>query len=189
MMNKELFKIMMLGDAGVGKTAMLERFVKNIFSSEYKVTIGADFLHKEVVVQGVRANLQIWDTAGQERFRALGRQYYKGADGCVLVFDITSRTTFESLEKWMDAFLVQANPADIEEFPFVVVGNKVDLEDERKVSKTDADNWGDKMNGIKYFECSAKENVNIVDAFHHLISQCLERPSRQKKYIYIYILL
>jgi len=111
----------------------LERFVNRRFSQQYKATIGADFLTKDMFVDDRNVNLQIWDTAGQERYQSLGSAFYRGADACVLVFDITDVKSFESLETWRDEFLVSASAPDPQHFPFVVLGNKCDLESQRAV--------------------------------------------------------
>jgi len=159
---KVLLKVIILGDSGVGKTSLMNQYVNKKFSNQYKATIGADFLTKEVMVEdrivtmqvmfmfdltmlsycyniGLFLNKfsllpQIWDTAGQERFQSLGVAFYRGADCCVLVFDVSAPTSFKSLDSWRDEFLIQASPRDPDNFPFVVLGNKVDLES-RAVSK------------------------------------------------------
>ena len=112
----------------VGKTSLMNQYVNKKFSNQYKATIGADFLTKEVVVDDRLVTMQIWDTAGQERFQSLGVAFYRGADCCVLVYDVTAPNSFKSLDAWRDEFLIQASPRDPENFPFVVIGNKVDLE-------------------------------------------------------------
>lgn len=153
---KVLLKVIILGDSSVGKTSLMNQYVNKRFSNQYKATIGADFLTKEVVVddrvvtmqvsqtfvvplRGGLKNfllaLQIWDTAGQERFQSLGVAFYRGADCCVLVFDTTAPNTFKNLDSWRDEFLIQASPRNPEHFPFVVLGNKIDLEN-RAVSGT-----------------------------------------------------
>ncbi|KAF6201779.1 hypothetical protein GE061_004174, partial [Apolygus lucorum] len=125
---KVLLKVIILGDSGVGKTSLMNQYVNKKFSNQYKATIGADFLTKEVMVDDRVVTMQIWDTAGQERFQSLGVAFYRGADCCVLVFDVAAPNTFKSLDSWRDEFLIQACPRDPENFPFVVLGNKVDLE-------------------------------------------------------------
>ena len=162
---KVLLKVIILGDSGVGKTSLMNQYVNKKFSSQYKATIGADFLTKEVrkkdrkfhrvlfpgltkkivhicddqffkvMVDDRLVTMQIWDTAGQERFQSLGVAFYRGADCCVLVYDVTAPSTFKSLDGWKDEFLVQAAPKDTVNFPFVVLGNKIDLEN-RNVSVT-----------------------------------------------------
>nr|ACI33871.1 Ras-related protein Rab-7a [Salmo salar] len=125
---KVLLKVIILGDSGVGKTSLMNQYVNKKFSNQYKATIGADFLTKEVMVDDRLVTMQIWDTAGQERFQSLGVAFYRGADCCVLVFDVTAPNTFKTLDSWRDEFLIQASPRDPENFPFVVLGNKIDLE-------------------------------------------------------------
>uniref|UniRef100_A0AAX7SSG3 RAB7A, member RAS oncogene family n=1 Tax=Astatotilapia calliptera TaxID=8154 RepID=A0AAX7SSG3_ASTCA len=131
---KVLLKVIILGDSGVGKTSLMNQYVNKKFSNQYKATIGADFLTKEVMVDDRLVTMQIWDTAGQERFQSLGVAFYRGADCCVLVFDVTAPNTFKTLDSWRDEFLIQASPRDPENFPFVVLGNKIDLEN-RQVCK------------------------------------------------------
>ena len=106
----------------------MNQYVNRKFSKQYKATIGADFLTKEVQVDDRLVTMQIWDTAGQERFQSLGVAFYRGADCCVLCYDVNTQKTFENLENWRDEFLIQASPADPDGFPFVVLGNKVDVE-------------------------------------------------------------
>jgi Ras-related protein Rab-7A len=131
---KVLLKVIILGDSGVGKTSLMNQYVNKKFTSQYKATIGADFLTKEVMVDDRLVTMQIWDTAGQERFQSLGVAFYRGADCCVLVYDVTNANTFKTLDSWRDEFLIQASPRDPENFPFVVIGNKIDLEN-RQVFK------------------------------------------------------
>ncbi|XP_024119740.2 ras-related protein Rab-7a-like, partial [Oryzias melastigma] len=117
----------------VGKTSLMNQYVNKKFSNQYKATIGADFLTKEVMVDDRLVTMQIWDTAGQERFQSLGVAFYRGADCCVLVFDVTAPNTFKTLDSWRDEFLIQASPRDPENFPFVVLGNKIDLENRQVI--------------------------------------------------------
>ncbi|KAG8516961.1 LOW QUALITY PROTEIN: Ras-related protein Rab-7a, partial [Galemys pyrenaicus] len=135
----------------VGKTSLMNQYVNKKFSNQYKATIGADFLTKEVMVDDRLVTMQIWDTAGQERFQSLGVAFYRGADCCVLVFDVTAPNTFKTLDSWRDEFLIQASPRDPENFPFVVLGNKIDLEN-RQVATKRAQAWCYSKNNIPYFE-------------------------------------
>jgi len=105
----------------------MNQYVNRKFTNQYKATIGADFLTKDVIVDDRVVTMQIWDTAGQERFQSLGVAFYRGADCCVLVYDVTMPKTFQTLESWRDEFLIQSSPRDPDNFPFVVIGNKVDL--------------------------------------------------------------
>ncbi|CAN0010929.1 unnamed protein product [Choristocarpus tenellus] len=126
---------------GVGKTSLMNQYVNKRFSTQYKATIGADFLTKDVVIRDKLVTLQIWDTAGQERFQSLGVAFYRGAEACVLVYDITNPKSFEQLDSWREEFLIQAAPSDPDNFPFIVIGNKVDREGERRVSRSRAVQW------------------------------------------------
>merc|ERR1712100_754048 len=107
---RTLLKVIILGDSGVGKTSLMHQYVSKKFSNQYKATIGADFLTKEVQVEDRLVTMQIWDTAGQERFQSLGVAFYRGADCCVLVYDVNTAKTFENLDNWRDEFLIQASP-------------------------------------------------------------------------------
>lgn len=178
---KVLLKVIILGDSGVGKTSLMNQYVNKKFSNQYKATIGADFLTKEVMVDDRFVTMQIWDTAGQERFQSLGVAFYRGADCCVLVFDVTSPNSFKSLDSWRDEFLIQASPRDPEHFPFVVLGNKIDL-DNRMVSTKRAQNWCESKNGIPYFETSAKESINVEQAFQTIAKNALAQEPEAELY-------
>ncbi|XP_017084046.1 ras-related protein Rab-7a [Drosophila eugracilis] len=170
---KSLLKVIILGDSSVGKTSLMNQYVNKRFSNQYKATIGADFCTKEVVVNDRVVTMQIWDTAGQERFQSLGVAFYRGADCCVLVYDVTAPNSFKNLDSWRDEFLIQASPRDPENFPFVVLGNKVDL-DNRQVSTRRAQQWCQSKNDIPYYETSAKEGINVEMAFQVIAKNALE---------------
>ena len=121
---------------------------------------------------------QIWDTAGQERFQSLGVAFYRGADACVLVFDVNNVKSFETLDSWRDEFLIQASPRDPENFPFVVLGNKVDMEEgKRMVFQKRAMTWCQSKGNIPYFETSAKENINVEQAFQTVAKNALSQET------------
>ena len=120
--------------------------------------------------------LQIWDTAGQERFQSLGYAFYRGADCCALVFDITNPKTFDNLNTWKEGFITHAQPKDPENFPFVVMGNKIDKgEEERKVTSSKAELWCKQQGGIPYCETSAKHNENVHEAFKEMVVQAIRQ--------------
>jgi Ras-related protein Rab-7A len=151
-MSKQLQKIIILGAQGVGKTSLMERFVAQKFSSSYKATIGADFSTKDVTVGNELITLQIWDTAGQERYQSLGTAFYRGADACVLVYDVSDANSFAKLETWRTAFIQAADVKDPKDFPFVVMGNKADLEAAKHVVQPSAvAAWCDKHGKIPSF--------------------------------------
>lgn len=161
----------------MGKTSLMNQYVNKKFAAQYKATIGADFLTKEVMVDERLVTMQIWDTAGQERFQSLGVAFYRGADCCVLVFSVIVTKTFENLESWRDEFLIQAGPRDPEHFPFVVIGNKIDLEDQRRVSTKRAQSWCTMKGNIPYFETSAKENIEVEQAFQTVAKNALSQDT------------
>jgi len=178
---KVLLKIIILGDSGVGKTSLMNQYVNKRFSSQYKATIGADFLTKEVMIDDKLVTLQIWDTAGQERFQSLGVAFYRGADACILVYDITNERSFEQLQSWKDEFLKNASPRDPENFAFVVIGNKVDREADRRVPKSKATNWCKTPKPIPYFETSAKEAIKVEVAFLEAAQMALHQESTENE--------
>ncbi|KAI8595088.1 hypothetical protein EDD21DRAFT_392112 [Dissophora ornata] len=172
---KVLLKVIILGESGVGKTSLMNQYVNKKFSNQYKATIGADFLTKEVLVEDRVVTMQIWDTAGQERFQSLGVAFYRGADCCVLVYDVNNAKSFETLESWRDEFLVQASPRD-PNFPFVVIGNKIDMEESKRViSQKRALAWCQSKGNIPYFETSAKEAINVEQAFQEIAKNALQQ--------------
>ena len=180
---KHLLKVIILGDASVGKTSLKNRFVKQEFSQQYRATIGADFLSKEIMIDNKLVTLQIWDTVGQERFQSLGVAFYRGSDCCVLVYDITSSKSFDSLEGWRQEFLNQANPKNPETFPFVALGNKVDKESERRVPQSKAQAWTRSKGQIPLFECSARESVNVEEAFQEIARRALKKEQQEETYL------
>eukprot|EP00930_Biecheleria_cincta_P006572 TRINITY_DN1075_c0_g1_i1.p1 TRINITY_DN1075_c0_g1~~TRINITY_DN1075_c0_g1_i1.p1 ORF type:complete len:236 (+),score=39.62 TRINITY_DN1075_c0_g1_i1:76-708(+) len=175
---KKLLKVIILGDSGVGKTSLMNQYVNKKFSNQYKATIGADFLTKEVTIDDKVVTMQIWDTAGQERFQSLGVAFYRGADCCILVYDLTVPKSFESLEAWRDEFLIQAGPRDPDNFPFVVLGNKADLDSKRKVTAARATQWCKSKNNIPYHETSAATAQNVEAAFQEIARRALKQESQ-----------
>ncbi|ANB10985.1 Rab family GTPase YPT7 [Sugiyamaella lignohabitans] len=124
--------------------------------------------------------MQIWDTAGQERFQSLGVAFYRGADCCVLMYDVNNAKSFEALENWRDEFLIQANPRDPDSFPFVVIGNKIDVEDsKRAVSTKRAQAFCASKGNLPYFETSAKEATGVEQAFEVVARNALQQEDAQ----------
>lgn len=165
---RSLIKVIILGDAGVGKTSLLKKYVNNQYSLQYKPTIGADFLMKETFIDNQAIQLQLWDTAGQEKFHSLGSAFYRNSECCVLVFDLTDPKSFETIETWRSEFLTQLNPKDPESFPFILLGNKCDLENNIKVDDQKVKAYCAQKNNMAYFKTSAKDNVNIELAFEEV---------------------
>eukprot|EP01126_Amoeba_proteus_P058550 TRINITY_DN756_c0_g2_i12.p1 TRINITY_DN756_c0_g2~~TRINITY_DN756_c0_g2_i12.p1 ORF type:complete len:202 (-),score=41.38 TRINITY_DN756_c0_g2_i12:85-690(-) len=177
---KILLKVIILGDSGVGKTSLMNQYVNRRFSNQYKATIGSDFLTKEVMVDDRLVTLQIWDTAGQERFQSLGVAFYRGSDCCVLVFDVNVAQTFEHLESWREEFLAQASPNNPDTFPFVVIGNKIDLESQRVVTGKRAAAWCQAKGNIPHFETSAKEAIHVDQAFQQVAKLALQQEQQEE---------
>ncbi|KAH7279783.1 hypothetical protein KP509_37G036700 [Ceratopteris richardii] len=182
---RTLLKVIILGDSGVGKTSLMNQYVNKKFSTQYKATIGADFLTKEVQVEDRLVTMQIWDTAGQERFQSLGVAFYRGADCCVLVYDVNLMKSFDNLENWRNEFLIQASPSDPENFPFVVLGNKIDIDggNSRVVAEKRARGWCASKGNIPYFETSAKEDTNVEAAFQCIAKNALKNETEDEIYL------
>ncbi|XP_020648670.2 ras-related protein Rab-7a [Pogona vitticeps] len=172
MFRRSHLKILLTGNSGVGKSALMNQYVNNRFSSRYRATIGADFLSKQVHIDGQTLTVQIWDTAGTERFQSLGTALYRGSDCCLLVFDVTSASSFQALDKWHKQLLLQIEPEEEPTFPIAVIGNKTDLEN-HEVSSEEAELWS-KLHDAKYFEASAKEATNVQEVFEWAIRAVLK---------------
>ncbi|CAN8283837.1 unnamed protein product [Cochlearia groenlandica] len=179
--NRTLLKVIVLGDSGVGKTSLMNQYVYKKFNRQYKATIGADFVTKEIHIDDKSVTLQLWDTAGQERFHSLGSAFYRGADCCVLVYDVNNLKSFETLNNWHTEFLKQANPMQPETFPFVVMGNKTDVDggNSRAVSDKRAAEWCGSKGNILYHETSAKEDINVDAAFLGVAIKALTNDNKQ----------
>jgi len=165
-----LYKVVVTGDSGVGKTNIISRFTSNEFNIENKATIGVEFGHAELTVNDTKVKVQIWDTAGQERFRAVTRGYYRGAVGALMVYDITKAQTFKNVEKWMQELREYADP----DIAIMLVGNKSDLKSNREVATEDAKAFA-KKNGLLYIEASALDGENIKEAFQQTVNAIHEQ--------------
>ena len=159
-----------------GKTSLMQQFVNKKFMSNYRATIGADFLTKELMLEDKLVTMQIWDTAGQERFQSLGMAFYRGADACVLVYSITNSKSFQNLKPWKEEFLLQASPHSPGQFPFMVIGNKCDKEQDRTVSTSSAKAWCEEQGSpCTFFECSAKNATNVEQAFNAIAREAVKQ--------------
>lgn len=155
-----LFKLLLIGDSGVGKTCVLFRFSEDQFNSTFISTIGIDFKIRTIELDDKKIKLQIWDTAGQERFRTITTAYYRGAMGIMLVYDITNQKSFDNIKNWIRNIEEHAS-ADVEK---MVLGNKCDMDDKRVVSKESGETLAVEY-GIKFMETSAKASINVDEAF------------------------
>ena len=159
-----LFKIVLIGESGVGKSNMLSRFTKNEFNLESKATIGVEFATKCITFNKKVIKSQIWDTAGQERFRAITSSYYKGAMGALLVFDISKKQSFDNLDRWLNEVRAFTKP----EVCIILVGNKADLSYMREVPQEEAIKYAAQQK-IPYFETSALASTNVEKVFEELL--------------------
>jgi len=167
--NSVVLKIIILGDSGVGKSTLLCQYVNKRFNDRYKSTVGADFLTKDIVIGDRPVTLQIWDTAGQERFMSVASTFYRGADCCVLVFDLTSADTLKNLDGWLKEFMKYSEVPEGTRFPFVLLGNKYDLSNSRVIPKERIQAFCKATGNIPYFEVSAKEAHNLEQAFQNIV--------------------
>ncbi len=155
----------------------MEAYIKRSFRFDYKATIGADFLTKKMDINGESVTANIWDTAGQERLSSsLNKQFYRGSDGCVIVFDLTDANSFSEIEKWVDSFLLHSasRVRNVQDVPNILIGNKSDLVDKRMVKESMA-KAALKCNGfLQYFETSAKDLKGVDEAFNYIIQKAVE---------------
>ncbi|KAG6959464.1 hypothetical protein JG688_00010077, partial [Phytophthora aleatoria] len=169
-----LFKIVLIGDSGVGKSNLLSRFTRNEFNLESKSTIGVEFATKSIVAEGKTIKAQIWDTAGQERYRAITSAYYRGAVGALLVYDITKHGTFENVERWLKELRDHADANTV----IMLVGNKSDLRHLRAVSTEEAMAFAEK-NSLAFIETSALEATGVDTAFQRILTEIYKLMSRK----------
>ena len=174
-MKTHCLKLVILGDAGVGKTSLLNRFIKQEFSQLYRATIGCDFLQKEIEIGEDLLTLQIWDTAGQERYNSLGHAFYRGSDCFMLVYDITETKTFEGVDSWYRDFIQYVN--NLPDFPILLVGNKIDLDSKRRVPFEQGEQWANEHNAM-FIESSAKDNLKVEEAFLQLATKALQNAKK-----------
>uniref|UniRef100_UPI00358E39B1 ras-related protein Rab-35-like n=1 Tax=Myxine glutinosa TaxID=7769 RepID=UPI00358E39B1 len=163
-----LFKLLIIGDSGVGKSSLLLRFADNVFSGSHITTIGVDFKIRTVEIGGEKVKLQIWDTAGQERFRTITSTYYRGTHGVIVVYDVTSAESFVNVQRWL-----QEIGDNCDDVCRVLVGNKNDDASRKVVEPADAQRFADQM-GVQLFETSAKENINVEEMFNTITELVLK---------------
>jgi len=165
-----LFKLLLIGDSGVGKSCLLLRFADNTYTDSYISTIGVDFKIRTLEIDGKTIKLQIWDTAGQERFRTITSSYYRGAHGIIVVYDVTDKVSFTNVKQWLgeiDRYACQSVNK-------MLVGNKADLVEKKLVSQEEAKEFADSI-GITFLETSAKSAHNVEEAFMLMTRQIKDR--------------
>ena len=165
--------ILLLGDTSVGKTCLISRYANGVFREDYIQTVGIDYVSKQEIINDKNINIKLWDTAGQERFKALTPTYLRGAEGIVLVYDVTNLESFESLKFWIES--LKSNLGE-NSLPIVINGNKIDLDD-RDVSSEDAKKFA-QSNNFKYFETSAKSGIGVDELFREIVNQILEKKDK-----------
>ncbi|XP_056619043.1 ras-related protein Rab-25b [Triplophysa dalaica] len=170
-----VFKVVLIGESGVGKSNLLSRFTKNEFNHDSRTTIGVEFSTRTLQLNGLTIKAQIWDTAGLERYRAITSAYYRGAVGALLVYDISRHLTYESAERWLKELYDHADPHIV----VMLVGNKTDLSAERSVPTEDAKDFAEK-NGLLFMETSALESTNVEAAFNTVLTEIHKKVSSKE---------
>lgn len=167
-----VFKIVVLGDAAVGKTSLINQYIEESFNEDYKPTLGANIIRKDIIVEeiNVRVRLIMWDLAGQEKYNVIRSMYFQGCSAALFVFDLTRNNTFENIEsKWLKDFKKYVK----KEGAYMLIGNKNDLEEQRTVSKAEAKKFSEKIDATAFIETSAKTGDNVEKAFIGLVHQIL----------------
>ena len=170
-----IFKLVLIGDSGVGKTNILTRYTKNEFSLATQATVGVEFGSKIIKKNDKLIKLQIWDTAGQERYKSITSAYYKGSKGAFVVYDISRKPTFENVDKWIGELKTNAS----EDVLIMLVGNKSDLEDKREVQIDEVKKKAE-QHKIAFCETSALKGNNIEQAFDSLIDEIAKKVEKEK---------
>ncbi|KAL4474715.1 hypothetical protein ABPG72_002308 [Tetrahymena utriculariae] len=170
-----LFKLVIIGNSGVGKSSLLLRFSDDQFNESYLTTIGVDFRFRTLPIDQKQVKLQIWDTAGQERFRTITSAYYKGADGIVMVYDVTSENSFQDIDKFWISEVESYAEKNVE---LLLIGNKSDLD--RQVSTQSAQEYA-KSKNMEFFECSAKTSDSVQQAFLTLARKLMNKKEQLNK--------
>ncbi|EDO49117.1 predicted protein [Nematostella vectensis] len=165
-----LFKIVLIGDSGVGKSNLLSRYTKNEFHLGSKATIGVELAHRNVEIEGKTVRAQIWDTAGQERYRAITSAYYRGAMGAVLVYDIAKGTSFMNLNKWVEELRQHAS----DDLSIILIGNKSDLKHLRMIENRRGKQFAAE-HGMLFMETSALDSTNVAEAFEFIFAHIFDK--------------
>ena len=169
-----IFKIVLIGDTSVGKSCLLTRFADDQFTDNYVTTIGVDFRFKTMIVMDKIIKVQVWDTAGEERYRSITNAYYRGAEGILIVFDLTNEESFKSIQNWINEVTVFTGKDVI----IICLGNKSDLKSE--ISKNTIDEFKKKTN-LEIFNVSAKTGEGVEEAFKHIIELLIKKNTDKKE--------
>ena len=161
-------KILLIGDSQVGKTSLLLKYTEHVFPEEHIATIGVEYKDKFILKDNYNIRLQIWDTAGQERFHSITKNIYRNANGVLFVYDITNQESFGNIKNWIKDLQNVGN-----DIKGVIIGNKIDLEQKRDVSKQDLEEIGKKYN-MPILETSAKQSINVNEGFELLVNELLK---------------
>ena len=161
-MTSKSYKVLLLGNSYVGKTCILLRFSEDTYKDDYEVTIGLNYRIKTLNINNNPIKMQIWDTSGEEKFKAIAKNFYRGAHGVLLIYDICEKNSFLDVKSWIEQIIENTDNDDI---VMILCGNKCDMEKERQISKNEGENLANRYK-IPFFECSAKENININEIFN-----------------------
>ena len=172
-------QILIIGDSSVGKTCLIQRYANGIFKEDYTTTVGLDFHTKQEMINNLTVSIKLWDTAGQERFKALTPSFFRNAEGVVLAYDVTNSESFDNLKFWINSIKTNLFEKNIF-IPIIIIGNKIDLEDMRDISKDIANKFA-KENNFKYFETSAKTGEGVDEAFRDLVNQILANSDKNEE--------
>ena len=171
-----LYKILLLGDSTVGKTCFLLRYVDDSFLDLHMATIGLDYRLKTMILDNQQiVKVQLWDTAGQDKFRAITRNYYKGASGIILIFDVTNINSYENIKKW----IIEIKEEISDKVSIVLIGNKIDNVNGRKITREQGDKLAGEI-GVKFFEASAKTGEGINESVFFLVKKIFENDPEVK---------
>ena len=169
------YKLLLIGEQAVGKSSLMNRYVDNVFEMNIMGTAGLDLKKKIVEIKGEKIKIFIFDTAGQERFRSIAKNQYKKADGIIVIYDVTDRKSFENVNRWLDSIKAEIEGGT----ESLLIGNKIDLVSERVVSHKEGEDIA-KSKNIPFIETSAKESLNVKDAFLKVINSLYQRDLNKK---------
>ena len=173
-MTEICLKVLLIGDSSVGKTALIWKYIDGSFSLNHVITVGVECRNKKIIINNLEIKLQIWDTSGQEIYRSVTKSIYRNSDALIFVFDITNENSFNHIKDWMtDSEMVG------KDFKKILIGNKSDLIDERKINKETIENYV-KLNNMKYFETSAKNGKNLDVIFTEIVKLILGDKSEEE---------